>query len=177
MKKFIIAAMALLFLFNSPLHAQGGKAKSDKARKNLEMANIVNQALMNGDMSLVDKVIAKDAVDHAGMHGDVVGLDSIKAELNRFRTMLPDMKIEMIREMADDEYTMQWLRYTGTTAANEMGMPAGTKMDMTAVEVTKFRDGKAVEHWSFLQPSDMMKMMQHHQGMGADKMMDSGMQK
>ena len=40
-----------------------------------------------------------------------------------------------------------------------MGMKAGERYDISALEVSKFKDGKVVEHWSFMQPSDMMKMM------------------
>jgi hypothetical protein len=40
-----------------------------------------------------------------------------------------------------------------------MGMPAGTNVDMSPIEVSKFKDGKATEHWTFMQPAEMMKMM------------------
>ena len=33
------------------------------------------------------------------------------------------------------------------------------KVDMNSIELSKFKDGKAVEHWSFAQMADMMKMM------------------
>ncbi|HVT85125.1 MAG TPA: hypothetical protein VHD35_07965 [Chitinophagaceae bacterium] len=52
-----------------------------------------------------------------------------------------------------------------------MGMPAGTKYDMTAIEVTKMKDGKATEHWEFMQPSEMMKMMAQPQQGQADSTM------
>jgi predicted ester cyclase len=172
MKKILTIIPVLIFLFFIPhLNAQTRSAKSDKARKNLESCSMVNKGIMTGDMSLLDKAIAPDAVDHAGMHGDLVGLDAIKAELSKFHSMVPDMKMEVIREIADDEYTFQWLRFSGTAATAEMGMTPGTKFDMTAIEVAKFRDGKAVEHWEFMQPADMMKMMPQSKGMGADSTM------
>ena len=49
--------------------------------KNLAVANAINRAIESGDMSNVGDYIATDALDHSGEHGDVVGLDSIKAEL------------------------------------------------------------------------------------------------
>jgi predicted ester cyclase len=176
MKKILLALTAIFILFSISANAQSKSGKSDKARKNIETCNMINKAIMSGDMNMLDNAIAKDAVDHAGMHGDVMGLDSIKSELGKFHSMVPDMKFEVIREVADDEYVFQWMRFTGTTATADMGMPAGTKMDMTAVEVSKMKDGKAVEHWEFMQPSDMMKMMSQSPGMGAEKQ-DSGMQK
>ena len=39
-----------------------------------------------------------------------------------------------------------------------MGMPNGP-YDMKSIEVAKFKDGKAVEHWGFMDMQDMMKMM------------------
>ncbi len=130
MRKILLAIPALLFiLFISPANAQTKEQKSDKARKNLEMCNLVNRAIETGDVSMLDRAIAEDAVDHAGMHGDIVGLDSIKAELAKVNKWVPDMKVEVIKEIADDEYVFQWVRFTGTTATAEMGMPLGTKFD------------------------------------------------
>lgn len=53
------------------------------------------------------------------------------------------------------------MRYSGTSEGS-MGMPKGP-YDMTAIELVKFRDGKAVEHWSFMQMKDMMNMMGQQQ--------------
>ena len=69
----------------------------------------------------------------------------------------PDMKMEVIKEMADDDYVFSWMRYTGTSDGS-MGMPKGP-YDMTAIEVVKFKDGLAIEHWGFMEPREMMKMM------------------
>ena len=67
------------------------------------------------------------------------------------------------------------MRFTGTAATADMGMKPGTKFDMTAIEVSKFNnEGKATEHWEFMQPADMMKMMPQND-MG--KKMDSTMHK
>ncbi len=33
------------------------------------------------------------------------------------------------------------------------------QVEMTGVDVSKFKDGKAVEHWMYMDPKDMMKMM------------------
>ncbi len=49
----------------------------------------------------------------------------------------------------------------GTTNDASMGIPAGTEMDMTGIDLVRIKDGKAVEHWGFTQGRDMMKMMSH----------------
>ena len=154
MNKIIISALALAISC-----ASCNNAASDAGKKNLEAMNIVNDAIKSGDFSKVGDAIAADGVDHAGMQGDVKGLDNIKAELVKFCKMSKDMNYVIVKELADGEYGFQWLRLTGTVVAEGMGMPVGTKYDMSAIEVAKFKDGKATEHWEFMQPAEMMKMM------------------
>jgi predicted SnoaL-like aldol condensation-catalyzing enzyme len=115
----------------------------------------VAKAFETGDVSAIDSVVADDFVDHTD-RGDKVGRDSLKAMVNMVRTNFKDMKMETIRELADDEYTFQWMHYTGTS--DGLMMPAGP-FDMHGMEITKFRDGKAVEHWAYMDVAEMMKMM------------------
>ncbi len=174
MKKFFfaIAAGTLCFCISSCNTNSPYENKADStAEKNLAAANGINNAIQTGDVNNLGDYIATDGVDHAGMNGDVMGLDSIKAELAKVHNMSPDMKRETVKELADDEYVFQWLRFTGTAATSDMGMPAGTKYDMTSIEVSKFKEGKAIEHWTFMQPADMMKMMpQSNMGNMGNKM-------
>ena len=161
MKKvfFFLSTAAVSLLISCSGNNSGGKM-SDKAQKNLDACNAVNTAITSGDVSKIGDYIATDAVDHGGGSGDVKGIDSIKASLSRIHTMEPDMKSEVVKQLADDDYAFQWMRYTGTASSASMGMPVGTKYDMSFIEVSKFNsDGKATDHWEFMQPSDMMKMM------------------
>src|SRR5687767_5196009 len=89
--------------------------------------------------------------------GDKKGRESLKAMVNMIHSNFKDMKMEKVREVADDEYVFTWMRYSGTSDG-AMGMPKGP-YDMSAIEVAKFKDGKAVEHWSFMDMQDMMEMM------------------
>jgi hypothetical protein len=40
-----------------------------------------------------------------------------------------------------------------------MGMKAGDKFDSKSMEVSRFKNGKVVEHWTLMEPAEMMKMM------------------
>ena len=133
---------------------------SSTAQKNLATANAVAKMFESGDYSKAGDYIATDAVDHAGMQGDVKGLDSIKAMFNQMSTMMGNFKNEIVHEVADDEYVFQWMKETSTAKTDAMGMKAGQTATFSAVEVTRFSNGKIVEHWSFINPADAMKMMQ-----------------
>ena len=59
----------------------------------------------------------------------------------------------------------QWMKESWTQTKDEMGMKAGSKMNMDAIEVSKFNsEGKITDHWSFISMNDVMKMMQMPQG-------------
>lgn len=134
---------------------------SDTTKKNLEANHAITKMFEAGDWSKVGDYIATDAVDHAGMKGDVVGLDSIKAQFDVMGKMMGNMKNEVVKELADDEYVMSWMKETATAKMDmpEWGMKAGQTSTYSAIEVSRFKDGKSVEHWSFLDMHEMMKMM------------------
>ena len=134
--------------------------------KNIATVHAVNGAITSGDLSKLDQYIAADGVDHAGEHGDIKGLDSIKAHLKHFHDEYPDMKLESVQDAASGDYVFSLTRFTGTNSVASMGAPAGTHFDMTSVQVIKFgSDGKATDHWEYVSMAYAMKMMGGH-GMG-----------
>lgn len=159
MKKIFLILSAVGFLLVSCEEKKTDSVDNDAREKNLTAITEINKAIQTGDISKLDQYIAADAVDYASPFGDIKGVDSIKNMLGKIHTMGTDMKMENIRTVADGEYVFQWMRLTGTTASEDMGMPAGSNYDINAVQVSRFADGKLVEHWEFMQPADMAKMM------------------
>lgn len=170
MKKLSVPFLFVLStLVTSCNNQQAGM--SDRARKNLETATAIAKMFESHDWSKVGDYIAADAVDHSGPRGEVKGLDNIKAEFQEFGNTMSDMKNEVVKELADDDYAFQWMKESWTLTKDDMGMKAGSKMNTDAIEVSKFNaDGKVTDHWSFISVNDMMKMMpQGNMGnMGAD---------
>ena len=158
MKKLLfILSVGSIFLFSScssKKEESGGM--SAKAKANIAASNAVGEAFLTGDVSKIDSVVASDFVDHTD-RGDKVGTDSLKAAIAAMQKVGSNMKMEIIKQVADDDYVFTWQRYTGTSDGS-MGMPAGP-YDMAAIEVAKFKDGKAIEHWNFMETREMMKMM------------------
>ena len=162
-KLFCFLLLGMPFLFNacnngtesSTTSAPPTNAQSSMAEKNLAASNIVTKAFETGDASMIDSAVAADFVDHTD-HGDA-NRDSLKATIQMIHKMFPDMKAEVIKQVADNDYVFSMERYTGNSNG-EMGMPKGP-FDMHAVQVMKFKDGKAVEHWEYTQWQEMEKMM------------------
>ena len=133
---------------------------SDTEKKNLETANAVAKMFEAGDWSKSGDYIATDAVDHAGMTGDIKGLDSIKANFTRMGSMMGDFKNDVVKEAASGDYVFQWVKESATAKVDDPMMgKAGTRGTFNVVEVSKFKDGKITDHWAFMDWNDMMKMM------------------
>jgi predicted ester cyclase len=159
MKKVLTMAAIALICYCTSCTSKPEGGLSATAQKNLDAMHAINHCIETGDYSKIGDYIATDAIDHSGENGEVKGLDSIKAVLAKEMGSIDGMKTEYIKELADDDYVMSWEHSTGTVKTPTMGMKAGDKFDMKALEVVKFKDGKATDHWSMMEPGDMMKMM------------------
>jgi predicted SnoaL-like aldol condensation-catalyzing enzyme len=158
MRQILFAAFSGLLFFCmscNPVTPVGNESKNSPAQKNLAASHVVNKAFETGDVSGLDSVIAEDFVDHTD-RGDIRGRDSLKAMVKMVQSTNKDMKIEILKELADSDYVFSWMRFTGTSDGRMM--PAGP-YDMKAIQVVKFNNGMAVEHWEFMEPREMMKMM------------------
>jgi predicted SnoaL-like aldol condensation-catalyzing enzyme len=168
MRKLIFPASAVLLLFLSSCNDSATVASASdnsKVQRNLDAQHTIVKAIESGDPSGIDSVVADDFLDHTD-RGDMKGRDSLKAMVKMMAVSKDKMKMETKHEIADENYVYSWMRYYGTSDGS-MGMPAGP-YDMTSIEVSRFNDGKVVEHWSFMDAQEMGKMMQQMQG-GAGK--------
>lgn len=130
--------------------------KSDKAAQHIEKVQAVAHAFETGDTSKIDELVAPDFVDHTD-RGDM-GRDSLKAAIIMMHKLDTTLKFNTVRAFGDDEYGTIWYKLTGTSNGT-MGMPKGP-YSMNSIDMVRFKDGKAVEHWSFMELAEMAKMMQ-----------------
>lgn len=163
MKKLLFTLVTGSFIFFASCSSkkEDGSGMSEKAKKNMAANDAIMKMFETGDLSKISDYIATDAVDHAGPKGDIKGLDSIKAYFAQMGEMMTDMKNDIIRTLADDEYVMCYVKGSGTAKVDipEWGMKAGQSHTGTSVEVSKFKDGKVTDHWTFMDANEMMQMM------------------
>jgi predicted SnoaL-like aldol condensation-catalyzing enzyme len=150
-----IAVIGSVFLLSCNNKSTG---ISETAQKNLNAEKSIRELIASKNLDSLDEYISPDCIDHSGFHGDVRGLDSIKAQFRMMMAMASE-KTEIVKELADDDYIMSWEHNTGEYITTGYGHKPGDKFDLQEMEVVRFRDGKAVEHWSMMPPADVMKMM------------------
>ena len=164
MKKlaFALSAVILSSFITCTNNAAHDDGTSEKAHKNMANLKAVINMFETGDYSKAGDYIATDGVDHSAPTGEVKGLDNLKAMFAQMASTMSNVKNEIKKEFADDEYSMVWVRQTWTQTKDDpmMGMKAGQNGDIQTVEVCKHAaDGKITDHWGFMSMTDMMKMM------------------
>lgn len=160
MKQLLIAAATVLCCsLLSCQNAPNNTTANDQGEKNKMAIRDVYQGIQTGDVTKLS-AIADDAVDHSGPNGqEIKGGENIKKMLTDMHNHIKDLKMEIVADAVDGDYVFTWCRMTGTAIDSSMGMKPGMVMDSKSVDVVKFKDGKATDHWGYMDMQDMMKMM------------------
>ena len=107
------------------------------------------EAFNEGRLDVVDEVLSADFDDHDLPPGLPPGREGVTALITAVRSAFPDLKITIIRQIAEGDWVVTHIRSTGTMKGDFMGMKAtGTSATWEAIHVARLRDGKIVEHWS-----------------------------
>jgi len=151
MKNLLFAVSAFISIFLIACNNDGNSGNDN----NISKARDIMKGIETGDSTKFAS-IAPDAVDHAGPTGDVTNGDSIKGSLMEMHNHIKDLKIEILGDAASGDYVYTWTKMTGTPLDSTMGFPPNQPFSLSGVDIVKFRDGKAVEHWGTIDQKDLM---------------------
>jgi predicted SnoaL-like aldol condensation-catalyzing enzyme len=100
------------------------------------------------DVDAADELLAEDFVDHGPM-GDLHGREAVKGLFRQWLSAVPDAHTTVYNVIVEGDLAGWLVRTTGTHAGDGLGFPAtGKPFETVAVNMARFRDGVAVEHWS-----------------------------
>jgi steroid delta-isomerase-like uncharacterized protein len=109
---------------------------------------LVTEAQQNGNLALIDDLIAPDFVDHSPLPGVPGTRDGFRALFAGCRAAFPDLRISIEDQVADDTSVATRKRFRGTHKGPFMGVPAsGRTIDFEVIDMMKIRDGRITDHW------------------------------
>lgn len=101
-----------------------------------------------GNLAAVDKYLAADYVEHQTMPGQATGREALKQVITALRTAFPDLHITLEDMVVEGDKVAVRSTLRGTQKGEFMGIaPTGKSITMTAIDILRFQNGKAVEHW------------------------------
>jgi steroid delta-isomerase-like uncharacterized protein len=116
------------------------------------------EAVNTGKFELFDEAVAPDSVEHDPAPGQVAGPAGYRLVFSELRTAFPDMKVEPVTLVADEDSLAFAYDLTGTHTGPFLGIPgSGKSVKVRGMQISKFKDGKMVERWG---SSDQLGILQ-----------------
>lgn len=109
----------------------------------------------------VENLLADNFVDHQQDPAvKATGLQGVKEMMAMYHNAFPDFKQEIMSMSTSGDRTFLHLRITGTNSGPWGAMPAtGKAMDVMGADVIRFENGKAAEHWGYMEEMKMMQQL------------------
>jgi predicted ester cyclase len=122
------------------------------AEENKEKARrLREEAFGQGKTELVDEVLHPDFVcyDPNSEAGEIRGADTIKGEIEYFRTTVPDLTYTVEDQVAEGDKVVSRYRVSGTHQGEFFGVAGtGNRVEFTGIQIDRFDEsGKVVEEW------------------------------
>jgi predicted ester cyclase len=119
------------------------------------------EVLNQGDLSIVDELIAPDFLNHAAPPGTNRGPSSLRWLATMLRTAFPDLHFTIEELVAEGDIVAGRLTMSGTHEGPLPGMPppSGRAVRQAHMHFVRYRDGKAVEHWGVRDDLGIMQQM------------------
>ena len=110
------------------------------------------------DITIVDRLMDPNFVDHDLPPGQPPGAQGMKDMMSMFFAAFPDLKSTIDLIVAEGDLVTGHMTTEGTHTGDFMGIPAtGKKVSFSEVHTVRIANGKAAERWGV---ADAMGMMQ-----------------
>lgn len=113
--------------------------------------NMFEPAWNEGDLSVVDQLIAPNALDHSPLATEE-GSEGFKRIITAFRAAMPDTRMTVEDEIYFSDRVVHRWRVEGThTGAPLFGVaPSGNPIVLTGITIVRIQDGLIQERWTQL---------------------------
>jgi steroid delta-isomerase-like uncharacterized protein len=143
----VLAAGLLLGAALTLPEAAARRAGSTEANKTM-VRQAMDEMFTQGNLAAVDKYVAADYVEHQPMPGAPAGREGLKQTITILRRAFPDARFNVEDVIAEGDKVVVRSTITGTHKGDYMGIAAtGKPFTMTAIDILRVQNGKAVEHW------------------------------
>lgn len=114
----------------------------------------------NGNVDLVDELVAADFIEHEKMPGLQDGREGLKQFVRAFRSAFPDVQFIEEELIAEGDKVACVVRLQGTHRGDFFDIPATDRtVDVPAIDVVRIRNGQAVEHWGVTDMASMLEQL------------------
>jgi steroid delta-isomerase-like uncharacterized protein len=115
------------------------------------------EVMSGGNLAFIDEYCSADYVDHDD-DLPAPGREGLKQHVEMIRRGFPDTQVTVEDIVAEGDKVAVRTTARGTHMGEFMGVPpTGKQITISGMDITRFSEGKIVEHWGLV---DAMAMMQ-----------------
>lgn len=123
-------------------------------------ANSVVDSINKNDWNMTAKAFDPNYVEHNAPPGFPAGIEGFKQFLSMFRATFPDFSYSIQDTIAEGDKVVQRVTGQGTMKGAFAGMPAtGKHASWGEIHISRFKDGKIVEHWAVVDQVGMLQQL------------------
>jgi len=112
------------------------------------------------DVEALREVTADDVVDRSARPDEPPGFEGVKRTMLWLSTVFADQRWEIHDVIGEGDVVVVHATYHGRHVGDLMGLPpTGREVAYQYVHFLRFRDGKAVEHWSVRDDMTLMRQL------------------
>lgn len=130
----------------------------DQEQLKLLAKRFYEEVLNQGDLAVIDELIADDFVEHEELPGLPSNREGVGAWVRMMRGAFPDLIVTINKMVADGDEVWVHMTMRGTQQGPLMDIPAtGRVVEISGFDRVRVRNGKAIEHWG---ATDNLAMLQ-----------------
>jgi steroid delta-isomerase-like uncharacterized protein len=127
----------------------------------------VEEVINRGNFAVIDELSGPNFVDHSAPPGMPADRDGTKTFFTMLRAAFPDLHATIEDQVAEGDRVVQRVVTRGTMRGDFQGMPAsGKEATWSGIHITRYADGKVVEHWSVIDQLGMLAQLGFAQAPG-----------
>lgn len=133
----------------------------DARQRNIEAQKRWGEEVASGGkLEVLDEILARAFVDHDPAPDQGPGVEGLKGFFRNFRTAFPDLKVEVEKMVATDEYVTIRYNASGTHRGDFMGFsPTGRTFQAPAMQLGRWENGRCVERWGVTDQLEILKQL------------------
>lgn len=152
-----IAAGALLLItsaFNYPLPVK----ETATLEKNKAITRLFyNEVFNKHNIAMIDSIVSPDYIEHQTDVDYAANRKGLIKEFADYFKGFPDANITVHFMVAENDMVTTQFTITGTHQGKIYGIkPTGRKIKISGVDVIRYTNGKAVEHWGYLEEGKLL---------------------
>ena len=123
------------------------------------LIRLFSEGINKKNTEVLDEIISPTYVNH-GFPDTNPGIAGFREIVENFTSTFPDINIDFDTIIAEGDMVATMGSWKGTHQGNFMGVSAtGKEVHVTFMDMWKFKEGKAIENWVFMDIPGLMQQL------------------